>query len=83
MKLQDEPSSTDVRGLVLSVDYERLPDAPAEVRWSATIRHRALGAVTSHGPTPSKARDLVKQRVAEQMESMMFGHAQKYAHQIN
>ena len=82
MKLTDEPSSTDVHGLVLAVDYDRLPDAPAEVRWSATIRHRALGAVTSHGPTPAMARDLAKQTVSEQMESMMFGHAQKRAHDV-
>jgi pyridoxine/pyridoxamine 5'-phosphate oxidase len=77
MRLRDEPSTTEVRGLVLSVDYDRNPAG-----WSATLRHARLGAVTSHGSSPSKAREAARERIADQLESMMQGHSQKHAHEV-
>lgn len=82
MKLYDEPSSVDVRGLVLSVEYEQHLGAPEIDRWSATIRHPALGAIISRAPTPAKAREKAKTRVHEQLEDLMIGHAQRHAHEI-
>lgn len=82
MRLLDEPSSVDVRGLVLKVEYDKHPGAPEVDRWSATIRHPALGAVISRGETPTKARDKAKLRVHEQLDEFMAGHEQRHAHEI-
>lgn len=82
MKLYDEPSSVDVRGLVLAVDYDKHPGAPEIDRWSASIRHPALGAIISRGPTPTKAREKAYARVHEQLEELMAGHQQRHAHEI-
>lgn len=82
MKLTDEPSQTEVKGLVLMVEYDRNDRAPETGRWSATLRHPNLGSVTSHGPTPSEARRAARERIAEQMDSMMFGHEQRHAHEV-
>jgi hypothetical protein len=81
-KLPDEPSSTEVRGLVVSVEYRRNDHALESGRWSATLRHRNLGAVTSHGPTPSQARAAARERLHDDFDSMMHGHQQRHAHEV-
>ena len=82
MRLHDEPKTTEVRGLVLAVDYALNDRAPPSGRWSATLRHSQLGALTSHGTSPSDAREAARRRVAEQLEQLMDGHAQRHAHEV-
>lgn len=82
VKLHDEPSSVDVRGLVCRVEYDHHRDAPEIDRWSATIRHPALGAIISRETTPAKAREKAKQRIHDQLDDLMDGHSQRHAHEI-
>lgn len=83
MKLHDEPSSVDVRGLVCRVDYDHYPLAPEMDRWAATVRHPALGAIISREATPARARAKAKERIHEQLDDLMAGHAQRHAHEIH
>lgn len=82
MRLQDEPSSIDVRGLVLRVEYDKFDLAPERDRWAATVRHPRLGAVISRAETPAKAREKAKTRVYEQLDELMDGHHQAHAHEV-
>lgn len=83
MRLPDEPSSVDVRGLVCRVEYDHHPDGLEVDRWSATIRHPALGAIISREATPARARAKAKERIHEQLDDLMDGHAQRHAHEIH
>ena len=78
LHLRDEPSTTEVKGLTMHVEYAR-----GEGVYSATLRHPALGSYTSHGETPTKARELAKKNVFEKFDDLMLGHEQRHAHEVN
>jgi hypothetical protein len=78
VRLHDEPSSTEVCGLTMRVEYMR-----GEGVYAATLSHRNLGSYTSHGRTPAKAREAAREQVAAKFESLMAGHEQRHSHEVN
>jgi hypothetical protein len=77
MRLSDEPSKTEVKGLTFSIDYL----LGAHI-WSATLKHVALGSYTAQGFTPRQALDRAREEVHEKWDMLMHGHEQKRAHEI-
>lgn len=78
VRLHDEPSSTEVCGLTMRVEYMR-----GEGVYAATLSHRALGSYTSHGRTPTQAREEAKKQVASKFNELMAGHEQRHSHEVN